>query len=236
MGVPRRYMFSDGCLDCSLRREGDFCDLPHPLLMELHGLGHLTLYPPDVVLTIEGQAPRGVYIVCSGRVKLSVEAKDGKTVILKVAGERQVLGLSALVSGQPSPIEATTVELCQIKFVDRESFLRLIDQNSHAALACARLLSQEIGSTFRDVHDLLLARSSTEKLARLLLSWASKEPQNLEVRVGTDFTHEEIAQMIGSSRETVTRLLSDMKRRDLIRLEGSSLVISNRIALQAIAS
>ena len=93
-----------------------------------------------------------MYIVCSGRVKLSVEAKDGKTVILKVVGERQVLGLSALVSGQPSPIEATTVELCQIKFVDRESFLRLIDQNSHAALACARLLSHEIGTTFRDVH------------------------------------------------------------------------------------
>jgi len=184
----------------------------------------------------EGQTPRGVYIVCSGRVKLSVEAKDGKTVILKVAGERQVLGLSSVVSGQPSPIEATTIELCQIKFVDRESFLHLIERNSHAALACARLVSQEIGTTFRDVHDLLLARSSTEKLARLLLSWVAKESHNLEVRVATNFTHEEIAQMIGSSRETVTRLLSDLKRRELIRLEGSTLVISNRIALQAIAS
>jgi CRP/FNR family transcriptional regulator len=199
-------------------------------------MGHLTLYPPDAVLMTEGQQPRGVYIVCSGRVKLSVEAKDGKTVILKVAGERQVLGLSSVVSGQPSPIEATTIELCQIKFVDRESFLRLLETNSHAALACARLVSQEIGTTFRDVHDLLLARSSTEKLARLLLSWVTKESHNLEVRVATNFTHEEIAQMIGSSRETVTRLLSDLKRRELIRLEGSTLVISNRIALQAIAS
>ena len=236
MRVPRRFMFSDGCLSCTLRRDGDFCDLPHPLLSELHEMGHLTLYPPDAVLMTEGQAPRGVYIVCSGRVKLSVEAKDGKTVILKVAGERQVLGLSSVVSGQPSPIEATTIELCQIKFVDRESFLHLLDRNSYAALACARLVSQEIGTTFRDVHDLLLARSSTEKLARLLLSWVAKESHNLEVRVATNFTHEEIAQMIGSSRETVTRLLSDLKRRELIRLEGSTLVISNRIALQAIAS
>jgi CRP/FNR family transcriptional regulator len=86
------------------------------------------------------------------------------------------------------------------------------------------------------VHDLLLARSSTEKLARLLLSWVAKESHNLEVRVSTNFTHEEIAQMIGSSRETVTRLLSDLKRKELIRLEGSTLVISNRVALQAIAS
>ena len=236
MRAPRRFMFSDGCLSCTLRQEGDFCALPHPLLAELHGMGHLTLYPPDAVLMTEGQAPRGVFIVCSGRVKLSVQANDGKTVILKVAGERQVLGLSAVVSGQPSPIEATTIELCQIKFVDTESFLNLVDRSSVAALACARLLGQEIGIAFRDVHDLLLARSSTEKLARLLLSWAAKEPRNLEVRVATNFTHEEIAQMIGSSRETVTRLLSDLKRKELIRLEGSTLVISNRIALQAIAS
>jgi len=236
MRVPRRFMFSDGCLSCTLRREGDFCSLPDPLLAELHGMGHLTLYPPDAVLMTEGQVPRGVFIVCSGRVKLAVEAKDGKTVILKVAGDRQVLGLSAVVSGAPSPIEATTIELCQIKFVDREDFLNMVSCNSHAALACARLLGQEIGSAFRDVHDLLLARSSTEKLARLLLSWAAKEPRNLEVRVASNFTHEEIAQMIGSSRETVTRLLSDLKRRELIRLEGSTLVIANRIALQAIAS
>jgi CRP/FNR family cyclic AMP-dependent transcriptional regulator len=236
MRIPRRYMFSDGCLSCTLRKDGDFCSLPHPLLTELHGMGHLTLYPPDAVLMTERQVPRGVYIICSGQVKLSVEAKDGKTVILKVAGERQVLGLSSMISGQPSPIEATTIELCQIKFIDRDSFLQLIDRNSDAALACARLLGHEIGSAFRDVHDLLLARSSTEKLARLLLSWASKQPRNLEVRVDTNFTHEEIAQMIGSSRETVTRLLSDLKRKELIRLEGSTLVISNRIALQAIAS
>jgi len=236
MRVPRRFMFSDGCLSCTLRREGDFCSLPDPLLAELHGMGHLTLYPPDAVLMTEGQVPRGVFIVCSGRVKLAVEAKDGKTVILKVAGDRQVLGLSAVVSGAPSPIEATTIELCQIKFVDREDFLNMVSCNSHAALACARLLGQEIGSAFHDVHDLLLARSSTEKLARLLLSWAAKEPRNLEVRVASNFTHEEIAQMIGSSRETVTRLLSDLKRRELIRLEGSTLVIANRIALQAIAS
>ena len=236
MGVPRRCAFSDGCLDCTLRWHGDFCNLPHDLLAEFNGMGNLTLYPSHVVLLMEGQAPRGVHIVCSGRAKISVLAQDGKTVILEVAGERQVLGLSAVVSGRPSPIEATTIEPCQIKFVERESFLRLLERNSHAALAVGRLLSQEIGTTFRDVHELLLARSSTEKLARLLLSWVAKEPRNRDLRVATDFTHEEIAQMIGSSRETVTRLLSDMKRRELIRLEGSTLVIPNRIALQAIAS
>jgi CRP/FNR family transcriptional regulator len=203
-------------------------------MTEFSAMGHLTLYPANATLLMEGQIPRGVYIACSGRSKLSVEARDGKTIILKIAGDRQVLGLSAVVSGGASLITVTTIELCQIKFVERDTFLRLIAHD--AGLACATLLAREAVTSFDDVHELLLARSSTEKLARLLLSWVSDEPRNRELRVPTEFTHEEIAQMIGSSRETVTRLLSVMKRKDLIRLEGATLVIPNRIALQAIAA
>ena len=181
-------------------------------------------------------APPLEHPLCSGRVKLAVQARDGKTVILKIAGERHLVGLSAVVSGRPSPVTATTIELCQVKFVEQASILHLLEHNSVVALACARLLAAEVGTTFEDVYDLLLARSSTEKLARLLLSWVASEPRNRDLRVATDFTHEEIAQMIGSSRETVTRLFSDLKRKELIRMEGSTLVISNRIALQALAA
>lgn len=236
MGLPRRFAIPNDCLSCTLRRNGDFCNLPHPLMNEFNAMGHLTLYPANAALLTEGQIPRGVYIACSGRSKLSIQARDGKTVILKIASDRHVLGLSAVVSGTPSPITVTTIELCQIKFVERESFLKMIESSSHAALACAAMLARDVTTSFDDVHDLLLARSSTEKLARLLLSWVSDEPRNRELRVSTEFTHEEIAQMIGSSRETVTRLLSVMKRKELIRLEGATLVIPNRIALQAIAS
>ena len=236
MGVPRRFAIPNDCLSCTLRRDCDFCNLPQDLLGEFNAMGHLTLFPANATLLNEGEVPRGVYIICSGRVKLAVQAHDGKTVILKIAGERHLVGLSAVVSGCPSPVTVTTIELCQIKFVDQVSILHLLEHNSVAALTCARLLASEVGTTFDDVYDLLLARSSTEKLARLLLSWVAGEPRNRDLRVSSDFTHEEMAQMIGSSRETVTRLLSDMKRKELIRLEGSTLIIPNRIALQAIAS
>lgn len=234
--MSRRFAIANNCLTCTLRRTGDFCNLPQPLMNEFSGMGHLTLYPPNASLLTEGQIPRGVYIACSGRSKLMLRARDGKTIILKIAGDRQILGLSAVIAGGPSPITVTTIELCQVKFIEREQFLGLIERDSHAALACAALLAQDVTESFDDVHELLLARSSTEKLARLLLSWVSDEPRNRELRVDTEFTHEEISQMIGSSRETVTRLLSDMKRKDLIRLEGATLVIPNRFALQAIAS
>jgi CRP/FNR family transcriptional regulator len=164
-----------------------------------------------------------------------VQARDGKTIILKIAGDRDVLGLSALVSSRPSPMTVTTIGFCQIKFVEQDNFMRLLETDNRTALACATMLAREVTGTFGDVHDLLLARSSTEKLARLLLSWVARETHNRDLRVESEFTHEEIAQMIGSSRETVTRLLSEMKRKELIRIEGSMLVIPNRIALQAIA-
>ncbi len=159
MGILRRFAIPNDCLSCTLRQNCDFCDLPQPLMSEFNAMGHLTLYPGNATLLAEGEIPRGVYIACSGRSKLSVEARDGKTIILKIAGDRQLLGLSAVVSGGPSPITVTTIELCQIKFVERDSFLRLIESNSHAALACATLLAREISTSFDDVHELLLARS-----------------------------------------------------------------------------
>jgi hypothetical protein len=99
MGAPRRFAIPNDCLSCTPRRSCDFCNLPQPLMTEFNAMGHLTLYPANATLLMEGQIPRGVYIACSGRSKLSVEARDGKTIILKIAGDRQVLGLSAVVSG-----------------------------------------------------------------------------------------------------------------------------------------
>lgn len=235
MGVFRRFIAPNDCLHCTLRQAGDFCHFPEPLISQFNTIGHLTLYPAKATLLEEGQIPRGVYIMCSGRTKLSIRARDGKTVIVKIAGDRAVLGLSAVVSGRPSPMTITTVGLSQVKFIEQDSFLQLLKSDNRSAVASAVLLAREVAGTFGDVHELLLAHSSTEKLARLLLSWVALEPHNRDLRVDSEFTHEEMAQMIGSSRETVTRLMSDMRRKELIRIEGSTLVIPNRVALQAIA-
>ncbi|HEY6185798.1 MAG TPA: helix-turn-helix domain-containing protein, partial [Terriglobales bacterium] len=120
-----------------------------------------------------------------------------------------------------------------------ENFLKLMEKNGEIGLRSAQMLSRDFQSMYRDVHDLVLARSSAGKLARLLLSWSPGLPPlpgKTEERIRAAMTHEEMAQMIGSSRETVTRLLSDLKKKELIRLEGSTLVIRNRPALEALAA
>src|SRR3979490_579933 len=141
MAVSRRFAIPNDCLSCTLRQTCDFCNLPQPLMTEFNAMGHLTLYPANATLLTEGQIPRGVYIACSGRSKLSVEARDGKTIILKIARDRGGLGLSAVDSGGPSRITVTTIELRYVRSARRNSLLRLITNDSHAALACAAMLA-----------------------------------------------------------------------------------------------
>ena len=126
-----------------------------------------------------------------------------------------------------------------MNFIDRESLMKLLDKYGELGLHSAQALSREFQSAYRDIHELVLARSSAGKLARLLLSWSAGARAGVaisEVRIRSSLTHEEIAQMIGSSRETVTRLLSELKKKELIRLEGSTLVIRNRTCLEALAA
>ena len=160
-------------------------------------------------------------------------------LILKMAEAGEALGLSAVISATPYELTAETAGPCQVNFIDRDSLMKLLDKYGELGLHSAQALSREFQSAYRDIHELVLARSSAGKLARLLLSWSGdreREAGVREIRIRSSMTHEEIAQMIGSSRETVTRLLSELKRRELIRLEGSTLVIRNRPALEALAA
>jgi CRP/FNR family transcriptional regulator, cyclic AMP receptor protein len=238
MNTPYGLEIVESCLTCKLRKKDWFCGLsPDPLKL-LGAASHLSTYPGGAVLFVEGQTPRGAFVLCSGKAKLSTTSRDGKVLILKIAEAGEVLGLSAVISGEPFELTAETAGPCQVNFVERQALLRLMEKNGEVGLHASQALSKEFQSAYRDIHDLVLARSSAGKLAKLLLSWTpGREPfEPHEIRIRASLTHEEMAQMIGASRETVTRLLSDLKKKDLIRLDGSTLVIRNRTALEALAA
>jgi CRP/FNR family transcriptional regulator len=239
MNTPYGLEIIENCVGCKLRQDKWFCGLSPDVLKSFSAASHLTIYPGGAVLFVEGQMPRGGLVLCSGKVKLSTTSRDGKVLILKMAVPGEALGLSAVISGTPYELTAETAGPCQVNFIDRDSLMRMLDKYGELGLHSAQALSREFQSAYRDIHELVLARSSAGKLARLLLSWSAgrgREGGLSEVRIRSSLTHEEIAQMIGSSRETVTRLLSELKKKELIRLEGSTLVIRNRTALEALAA
>jgi CRP/FNR family transcriptional regulator, cyclic AMP receptor protein len=138
---------------------------------------------------------------------------DGKVLILKVAEPGETLGLSAVIGGTRYELTAETSGPCQVKFIGRMVLLKLIERHGELGLHSAQALSHEFQSAYRDIHGLVLSRSSTGKLARLLLSWTNGREKKRDIKIRSRMTHEEMAQMIGSSRETVTRLLSDLKKK-----------------------
>jgi CRP/FNR family transcriptional regulator len=236
MRTPYGLEIIESCMGCKASQPGFFCHLSTEVLRTVDLVSHHTVMPAAAVLFIEGQSPRGIFIVCHGSVKLSTTSKEGKVLILKQAGAGEVLGLSAVISGTNYEMTVETASACQLNFIGRRDFMGLLQRESEIGMHAAMWLSREFQSAYRDIHDLVLARSSSGKLARLLLSCvplAVRHEDELHLR--SAMTHEEMAQRIGSSRETVTRLLSDLKKKRLIRLEGATLVIRDRSALEALA-
>lgn len=236
MRTPYGLDVIESCMGCKVSRDGSFCRFSPAVMRSVDGASYHSVMPSGALLFVEGQTPRGVYVLCSGKVKLSTTSKEGKVLILKQAEAGEVLGLSAAVSGTNYEMTAETSSPCQLNFIGRQDLMTLLKDESEVGVHAAQSLSREFQGAYRDIHDLVLARSSSGKLARLLLSCAPVGSQELdEQRLRSIMTHEEMAQRIGSSRETVTRLLSHLKKKRLIRLEGATLVIRDRNGLEALA-
>ena len=236
MRTPYGLSIIDTCTECCFRTASFFCALSPSVLQAFDEVSQHSILPAGAVLFVEGQASRGIFVLCSGKVKLSTTSREGKVLILKACEAGDVLGLSAAISGENYAMTAETATPCQLNFVDRKNLLILLDTYPTLGVQSAKFLSRDFQAAYRDIHDLVLTRSSAGRLARLLLSRTQDQSLNTEeIHLQSAMTHEEMAQRIGSSRETVTRLLSDLKKRQLIRLDGSILVIRNRTALEALA-
>lgn len=225
----------DSCLSCKLRQFYLFCHLSPDSVKQLEEIKSTVSYPKGAVLFVAGQQPRGVFILCQGRAKLSTSSSDGRTVILRIAQPGEVLGLSAVVSGRPCLATAELIEPAQANFIRRADLLKLLENNGEVALRAAQLLSNQYHSAYETVHTLGVSHSATEKLARLLLQWAAAgKPVEDGIRVTVTLKHEEIAQLLGTSRETVTRLFAKFKSQRLLTLKGSTLIIRDKAALESL--
>lgn len=238
MHSPYGLEVSDSCVDCKIRSDEHFCSFDAELLKSFETLKYATVFPKGAVLFVEGQTPRGVFILCTGRVKLTTCSSDGKALITKIAEAGEVLGLSATVSGRPYMATAETLIPCQVNFIRREDFLGFLRENAPASLRVSEHLSNNYHNALEQVRSLGLSHSASEKLAKLMLEWCARNGNENEkgISLKLTLTHEEIAQIIGSSRETVTRLLGDFKNKQLIHIKGSSLIIRDKAALLAMVS
>ena len=237
MNSPCRLAEIQDCSNCKLRTERAFCHLSAPKLENLDRISLAMSYPQRVLLFSEGQPCKGVWVLCSGRVKIFTSGSDGRAVMLRIASAGDVLGLSTVLQGTIHHSNAETLSACLLRFVSQDDFigfLRGCDEAVHKVIAA---LNAEYREAVENLRSLALLNTATARVANLLLSLCKEEAKSSgeELSAKLLLTQQQIAQMTATTRESVTRLLAQLKREKVISLKGSSLVIRNRRALEKMA-
>ena len=227
------------CLGCPIRGGHSFCDLSPSTLEQLNKVRCRASYPEGANLFHEGQPPRGVFVLCTGTAKLWTCSSKGKTIITRIARSGEVLGLNAAISGRPYGVSAKMIEAGQANFIPRDALLQLMRHHSEVAVAVAQQLSAVYYAAHDEVRILGLTTDPAERLAKFLLSWTMNVQKddggNESLPVKLSLNHEEIGQTIGATRQTVTRMFSEFRRRQMLRLSRSVLRIHDRPALEKIS-
>lgn len=228
---------NDGCRPCTLRKSCFLCQMPAEAVRGLGIARSTASHPIHTILFLENQLPRGIFVLCDGEIKLSISSKGGKTLILRIAKAGEILGLMAVLSGRPYEMTAEAISPCRVAFIRREDFVRFVNAHAETTQAIVKQLSSNYKAMCEQLRTVALAPSAPAKLARLLLEWDARVAQtNHPGGARLALTHEEIAEFIGASRETVTRTLNEFKNRKFIIIKESTLVISNRPALEALVA
>jgi CRP/FNR family transcriptional regulator, cyclic AMP receptor protein len=184
----------------------------------------------------EGERPTGAYVVLEGLAKLSINSSQGKMLVLGFFGPGTIIGLPAAILGRTHAATAEIVRPSKILFVSCKELVRELQDDATASRQAAELASEACYFILNKLHAIDLSKSTGQKLARCLLGLlAHNTGSSSETTAKLDLSQEAIAQMIGLSRETVTRLLSRFRRKHILDWKRSGLVIRDRSALEKIA-
>ncbi|HXY50234.1 MAG TPA: cyclic nucleotide-binding domain-containing protein [Terriglobales bacterium] len=147
------------CVDCVLRPDRLFCDLPPGALQAFDSIKSLAAVARGTVLFREGQLARSVCVLCEGRVRLSVSSESGKHLTLRIAVPGEALGLSAALCDRAHEVTAEALEDLQVAVVRRKDLLRFLHEHPEACLQVVNLLSQDLHVAYDRVRSVGLGRT-----------------------------------------------------------------------------
>lgn len=226
-----------GCAACSLRRPGWFCSLGSALLAELELASSGVALPAQASLFTQGVEARYLYVICSGYVKLTAGRKQDREMIVRVAGPGSVLGLYAALTHGIYEVSAESLSAAQVRVVERERFLGFLRGHDEAAMRAMQCICQEYRFALQDACRIALSETVAARLGKLLFELAHQIGERLpsgEFRFPLLLTHEEMASMTSTTRETVTRTLSQFRKDGWIAIEDSLVTLLQPAHLQVL--
>jgi len=193
-------------------------------------------YRPRQVIYLPGDRAQGVHFLASGRIKISKVTRDGKELTLAYRSEGDFFGEPCLLEGGPREEMAEAMDASVTVEVARERLDELLRSDGGAAYKFSRALIARRKDLETRVEQLIF-KDVGAKLAELLLNLGHEHgiSDQRGTVVGLKITHQEMANLIGSTRETVSLTLSQFKRKGLIQTEGRKVILADPEGLKALA-
>jgi len=209
-----------------LRTVPIFSELSEPDIAALARLTSRRTCPKDTVVFFENEEGDSFFCIVAGRIKVTILGDDGREVILSVLGRGDFFGEMALLDNEPRSATAIAVEDTELLSLHRNDFQSVLSDNRSIMSALIKILTARLRRANHQISTLALL-DVYGRVARVIVDMAREEGRRLkDGRIAfRRATHQEIANRIGTTRETVTRMLKDLERQGLIQVEGKELVV-----------
>jgi CRP/FNR family cyclic AMP-dependent transcriptional regulator len=209
-----------------LRTVPIFSELADSDISSLAKLSSRRRYPKDTVVFFENEEGDSFFMILEGRIKVTILGDDGREVILSMLGAGDFFGEMALLDNEPRSATAIAVEETELLSLNRTDFQTVLTDNRSITTALIKILTARLRRANHQISTLALL-DVYGRVARVIVDMAREEGRRLrDGRIAfRRATHQEIANRIGTTRETVTRMLKDLERQGLIHIEGKEIVV-----------
>ncbi|MDE3199749.1 MAG: Crp/Fnr family transcriptional regulator [Acidobacteriota bacterium] len=225
------------CAACDQTRSGWFCSLGDAIQTERDLIAATTYLPAQTTLFTQGEEARCVYVVCNGYLKLSVGRPGERQTVVRVASPGTMLGLYAVLNHGVHEVSAESLTVSQIKPIERSLFLQFLATHQEAAVRATRCLGFEYRFALQSTCRIAGPESVAARLGRLVVDLGQQiGMRDVDGKVSFPqlLTHEEMASMAVTTRETVTRTLGQFRKKGWISIRKAMIKIENSYALESL--
>ena len=196
---------------------------------ELGRLGQVAVrkkFPRNTVLLSEGDITDSLYVIISGKVKTIINDENGREIILSISGPGEYFGEMALIDGEPRSATIVTREACQMFVFSKEDLKGILRSNPDMVFTLLKGLIKRLRETDKKIESLALM-DVYGRIAQLLIQMAV--PRDDVMVIDEPLTHQEIANMVGASREMVSRILNELSRGGYISVKKKIITIMRKL-------
>ncbi|UZQ84399.1 Crp/Fnr family transcriptional regulator [Thermoanaerobacter sp. RKWS2] len=211
-----------------LKKVPYFNELEDKSLEEIHKISIIKSFKKGSIIFIEGEKGEAIYFVKSGKVKISKTSSIGKEYIIKIMEKGDIFAESILFAGGEYPATAEAIEDSEVIMLKNQDIENLILKNSEIALSIIKLMAKRLKNVSYIIENLAL-RDSIGRTASVLLTFAKERGVNVKegILLNLNLNRQDLANIIGISRETVTRVLSQMDKEGIIKLNRNKVIIKD---------